>query len=375
MNIELRMVSHKNKGAELMLRSMLAHFDGRDDVSFTGRKNIGSRDRRRALGIDTLLFGTHRGHFVTTPRHLPPAALRRKLKLTHPSEVDLVLDAAGFAYGDNWPASRARLSAEYYKSLRSRGAKVILMPQSFGPFTRADVRDAARDLLGQADLIFPRDDTAMQAVEALVGPADHILQSPDFTPLIHGELPEGLALPERAAAVIPNQKMIQMAAISPDAYEAFLVKIIELFTEHGLSPFLLPHASQDAPLIERVKARTRLNVPVVIEHDALKLKAIIRECHMTMCSRFHGLVSALSQGVPAISTGWSHKYRHLLEEYEYPESLFELNGDLTGLEDRITAMLEPSSYQGLRTKLSKQAESHRTKAEQMWSRIDQLIAN
>jgi len=375
MNIELRMVSHKNKGAELMLRSMLAHFEGRADVSFCGRQNIGPRNRRRALGVNTLLFATRRGRFVTTPRHMPPAALRRMLGLTHPYEIDLVLDAAGFAYGDNWPASRARLSAEYYKELRSRGTKVALMPQSFGPFTRPDVREAVTELLSQADLIFPRDDTAMRAVEDLVGPADHILQSPDFTPLIHSERPRKITLPERAAAVIPNQKMIQMEAVSPDAYESFLVKTVELFAEHGLSPFLLPHASQDTPLIERVKARASVNVPVVIEHDALKLKWIIGQCHSAMCSRFHGLVSALSQGVPSISTGWSHKYRHLLEEYEYPESLFDLNDELSQLDDRIAEMLDPSNHQELRAKLSRNAEVHRSRAAQMWSRIDSLISS
>lgn len=373
MKIELRKVSHENKGAELMLRAMVDHYSARPGTELTGRLQIGPRGRRVALGIRTLLYGSRGAWFATTPRFLPPRSVRDRLGLVHPADLDVVLDASGFAYGDQWGPDRASQAAAYFRYVRRHGAKVVLMPQSFGPFERVEVRRAVKKLLAHADLIFPRDATAMRCVEELSGPSERIIQSPDFTPLIHGEEPAELDLSDKSAAVIPNLKMIEMTGVRPGAYEAFVADVIEVFFDHGLRPFFLLHATQDVELAERIRLRVAGDIPVVRESDALRLKGIIGRCHVTMCSRFHGLVSSLCQAVPAMATGWSHKYQHLLEEYHCPEALFDIRDDRNVLKDRVAEMLAPERHAQVRRMLLLRAAWHRDQVRSMWERVDALV--
>lgn len=373
MKIELRKVSHQNKGAELMLRALVGHFDERPEVELCGRIQLGPRARRQALGIKTLLYASNRGWFATTPPLLPPRLMRERLGLVHPAELDVILDASGFAYGDQWGPDKARQAASYFRYARQRGAKVVLMPQSMGTFEKPAVREAAERLFEQSDLIFPRDATALECVTELCGATSRIIQAPDFTPLVHGEVPRGLGIPERAAAIIPNEKMIAMTGAHSRAYEDFIVEVIEVFRDHGLRPIILRHATADEPLIQRISTRCRVAPPVIRESDALKLKGIIGQCCAALCSRYHGLVSALCQGVPAIATGWSHKYRHLLEEYHCPEALLDIQKDRATLAAAVADFLEPEQLERQRKLLLDRADWHKEQVRAMWARVDELI--
>ncbi len=59
---------------------------------------------------------------------------------------------------------------------------------------------------------------------------------------------------------------------------------------------------------------------------------------MLIASRFHSLVFALSEGVPVLALGWSHKYQELLrpfglENFVVDHNQLEIDGIISLVED------------------------------------------
>ena len=90
-------------------------------------------------------------------------------------------------------------------------------------------------------------------------------------------------------------------------------------------------------------------------------------------SRFHGLVSALSQGVPALTTGWSHKYEMLLTEYGFPEGCIPVGSSDSEIRERILQITDEANAVQLRQKLTETAQIQKQKSEKMWARVFECI--
>src|SRR5690606_16707582 len=125
--------------------------------------------------------------------------------------------------------------------------------------------------------------------------------------------------------IVPNCRMLDKTdQATRDAYLPFLIKCTEHLLRKNARPFVLVHEGKDdRALADKLSAAVG-GIPVIEEKGALQIKGILGACSGTLGSRFHGLVSALSQGVPALATGWSHKYQMLFEDYGVPEGLLEV---------------------------------------------------
>ena len=55
------------------------------------------------------------------------------------------------------------------------------------------------------------------------------------------------------------------------------------------------------------------------EMDAEEIRAWIGQCRFLVTSRFHAMVFALSENVPVMLTGWSHKYQEVMEQFGLSE--------------------------------------------------------
>ena len=352
--IELRGVEFVNKGAELMLHAIKAAVAG-----FDRPVRLVMETSPRATKIQIRAAG------------LLPKSRFGLFDDVKESEVDMILDASGFAYGDTWGAKKAnrRLGA-HIRRWKQAGKTVILLPQAFGPFRVPELRKEMAVIFKEADRVYVRDSVSMRHVRGIYdGP--NIIQKPDFTNLVSSIVPKNPADFAERVAVIPNIKMIEAVPKGGPGYIDTMAGILAAIRKEGREPFLLLHeADKDVEVAKLINATQAVPLQVVAETHPLLIKGIIGASYAVVTSRFHGLVSALSQGVPCIATSWSHKYEELLAEYDYPQGLIGKDTDVLA---RVAAMLDAGVQQAEREHLKVKAMGYKDDSKRLWTEIESLL--
>lgn len=374
MYIEIHGVQFENKGASLMLSAAISEIRSRIPsvriVLAPGRRRP-YLCRARLGGYQKLWFsawgyqvGDKAGAFI-------PKRIRNLYGLVRHSELDVVLDASGFAYGDQWDPSRADDMARAGRKLKRNGGKLILMPQAMGPFTRPRARRSFKKVLDLADLVFPRDEISYQYVSEMVGESDRVLRSPDFTVLAAGKESERSFELSGRFAIIPNKKMLEVDGhLQGDRYKYFIVQCIEILRALGESPYFLVHEGEaDVRLAGEINELIGQKLDIVTAEDPLEVKGIIGAAKGVISSRYHGLVNALSQGIPALATSWSHKYSTLMKDYGCADALLDVSSDKHEIESAIEFLISDESRDRLIETLLEAADRQRAEAAEMWRRV------
>lgn len=331
--------------------------------------------RRAQLGLyQKIWYQRFRVPFWRLAR-LIPAKLRNCYGLVMDSEVDVVIDASGFRYGDQWGEQMSRKAAKSIKRWKRQGTKVVLLPQAFGPFTSKLIRKHLETIIGNSDLVFTREKSSHENVSTVVGERSHVQIAPDFTNLIDGERPPYFEAGENRVAIIPNYRMVDKTDTETTSrYVPFLAACARAVIENGGSPFLLIHEGRnDVWLAEQVNAHLNDRLEILEEPDALRLKGLIGGCSGVISSRFHGLVSALSQGVPALGTGWSHKYSELFRDYGFEDGIMDIRADNDEIRGKIELVTRPDSRAALSEKLLAVAREQKAASAAMWAEVVKVI--
>jgi len=338
MHVEIRNTHWKNQGAQLMLRAVVDRLRREsDDWSFAVAGRCATPETRNELGLDRLPWvqgwGTQADCLA---RLLPPLHPKGWVRA---SDIHVVLDASGFAYGDSWGPEKAQMAAAYYRRVKKRGGRIILLPQALGPFENDALRTAFCEVIELADRVYARDATSLAAVHDLGGEQSHVRQSYDFTHTMTGLAPDSTLAP-RTVGLIPNRKMLDMGAAKRDEYVSLFTRAIRIVMERDCTPLILIHSAEDRTLADAIVQSSPHPTDVIEEAHPLRVKGLIGQCHAVLSSRFHGLVNALSAAVPAIATGWSHKYQHVLEDFGCPDMLLRADVDDEGLTRTLSALLD-----------------------------------
>lgn len=378
--IEIKGVQFVNKGAELMLHAVIQQIEKRwpeADIVLAPNPFSPYSKRCQVNAYQKLSLRKNRADLNGLADKLPKSIrkyLKRQWGIVTEADIDLVLDASGFAYGDQWGALKAPHLSGELKRAKRRNTPYVFLPQAFGPFTRSADRKHFSQSLPLATFIAAREKTSFDHLRGMIGDSQNLHQYPDFTNLVEGVMPKSVSITDDTVLLIPNSNMInEKNTHMPEwrkSYVSVFKSAIESIRELSLTPVFLNHeGGGDQAICERINQLLDEPIDIINLEHPLEVKGLIGAAKAVICSRFHGCVSALSQGTPCLGTSWSHKYERLFEDYEFSE--FLLSPSVSS--EQLKSALQDSMTENKRSSLKSKAEELKSISQTMWNRVEAAI--
>jgi polysaccharide pyruvyl transferase WcaK-like protein len=377
MNILIDNVGFINKGAELMLNAvrdkMLKLFPESDFILRPGLLNS------KKSGFYELR--DQKSQWMIPLNIIPTWITKLSFKYVSAQKISLIIDAGGFRFGDQLELYYSEKIIEkwinFYKDLKNRGCKIVLLPQAFGPFNNELSRRYIEGIFPFLDLCIARDEKSYKYLEELFG-KKKIKRFPDFTniymPVLSEKRKDELSGFENKICIIPNSRMITNTSSEvSNSYIQFMVYISKTLIREGYEIFLLNHEGPDDELLMKKIVVNGLDVRCLTGLDADNVKYLIGKSKIVITSRYHGLVSALSQGVPGYCTSWSHKYEQLLKDYNFTEGLLDIFNHEICINQIFSQLEDSRSFEKSRIKLNEKANEEKYKTELMWDEVKKIL--
>lgn len=379
MKVLLSGVETNNKGAELMLYAILQELERKhpDAEVFVTPEMVreGTEHLKTAIKVN----------IVTMPWAARVCAL---LKITGAlnrmgirsgylnnycpvEELDYFIDGSGLLFSDQRIDDPAIAETWHHrlKYLKCKGAKIVFLPQAFGPIKKRWTINTVKALGKYADLIYARDEVSYGNLSAIVTDRTKLRRSTDFTSLVDGVVPSRYSHLAGKVCIIPNIQMVSKGVMTLREYCWLLHTIIHTCRENGHDCYLLNHEGEkDKRLMNDLRVLYDDDVERVSRLNAMEVKGLISTAYIVISSRFHGAVSALNTKVPCLTTSWNHKYEELYKDYGVESGVLPIKE--TGAMNRMIAdTLNSKKREAIRAKLEVAEERVRQQARDMWSEI------
>lgn len=373
MIIEITGTSVRNKGAELMLQTVSERLKDANKVRLVVGRNFGSFSQRAQYGLELKLEIEKWGRSKIA-HSLMPDSFRAMCGIVADEEVDAVVDAAGFAFGDQLPVATAQRFAAQCLRWRKQGKPIVLLSQALGPFQTTAAKEAFQTIVACADRVYARDvDSYEHAVSAVTDADDKIRMAPDITIGVVGQADPAKRVSQQDALLVPNARMLdKLPQETSKTYLPTMAKCARHLEERGYQPKILIHDDgEDDALVPGIFKELGREIPVIHESSPLKLKGLLAAAGLVVGSRFHALTGALSSGVPAVALGWSHKYPRLFETFGCPEMVGDMT-ELSRLPDQLELLINERDERASRLALKR--GDLRLELDKMWSDVGDCLS-
>lgn len=310
-------------------------------------------------------------------RVVPLGAFRRLLArnrwIRTVAEADVVGDIrGGDSFSDIYGLKRFVIGSLPILAVLLVRDRVVLLPQTYGPYQGQAARWLARFILRRATRIISRDRESLKVIEDLMGKSDRCRFCPDVafslealrpsTPSIEPPLPA--ARPACLIGINVNGLMFNggytranMFGLKLD-YRRFLVDLLaRLLANPNHHVLLVPHTFAPPGRVESDPEACRAilaSVPpehagrvhlVTAEYDQNEIKGVIGLCDFFVGSRMHACIAALSQGIPAVGVAYSRKFVGVFETVGAEEWIVDgRTADAPAAVNRVMELLEQRDH-------------------------------
>lgn len=269
-------------------------------------------------------------------------------------DADAVFDASGYTLGSGWSKDGGRMLLQTIRIAKQHNTKIILMPQSFGPFDWTDGDNDAfleevKEDLTYASKIYAREKEGFECLKSLglnnvelstdmVVREELFPTASDIYPSYEGDETD---YPEKGSVgFIINENIFRIG--DPDAVFELYAKLLDKLVIGGEKVYILNTSTADIHLVKAVLGKTKNKDKIDVitgEYSSPELINIIGRFKYVVASRYHSVVFAYRMGVPAIILGWANKYIDLAEHFQQQDYVFDIrNPGVDGIIEKVDKM-------------------------------------
>ncbi len=294
-------------------------------------------------------------------------------------DADAILDiSAGDSFTDLYGPTRLASVSEPKEAALRAGRPLVLLPQTYGPFTTADGRRKAERLVRASAIAYARDEWSYHQLHDLAGPdADlsRLRQGVDVAFALEPREPDsatvsalnGLGEDVRAgvnvSGLLRDRSGHERFGLAGNYIET-MTSLVRRLIADGAQVVFVPHVhlpggagESDVAAIEAVRsgldetevARTS-DIPATL--DAAQLKWCISRMDWFVGSRMHSTIGSLSTGTPTFGYAYSDKTQGVFDSCGMGSEVADARR-IAG-EDAVNAMFESyASRSRLRAELTR----------------------
>ena len=370
----------ENKGDEMMIKTV-AHFLHSIDpsIDIAVPLHFAKYSERAKMGFLQTIWKPNRTRLSGLVGYPVLKKYRSAFGILLPKEVDYVIDISGYCYtdifGEDFGIRNTSVLIDQMAYQKKFGTKFFLLPQAYGPFTNEITISNVRAILSNVDLLYVRDNISLTYLNELSSTGLKIGTTPDLTTLSPSVVPGWCKRFGKYVCIVPNSRILeQKGELIWEDYLTYLSRVCDILTRYHIKALWVFFHNADQAVIDIVNRRTKTSCYVSYEKDPFKLKGIISQSLGLVGSRYHSIVSALSQGIPSIGTSWSHKYEELFNSYDQPDSI-ENNfaTDDSAIEKRLSIFLDQDLNTAVKKKIEEKAAKQKDQSLIMWQGIAHQI--
>jgi colanic acid/amylovoran biosynthesis protein len=232
---------------------------------------------------------------------------------------DLIWDTrSGDSFADIYGLGRLGVMSSLHEYARQAGTRVVMAPQTIGPFTTRRGRFLARRTLRRSALVLARDPQSAEAAARLGRNVDATVSD-----LVFGIDQPGPADPHDVIMNVSGLLWRPNPHVDSVAYQAAVRTIIAALIADGRRITLLPHVldsgdpDNDVPTARALTEEFGGAIDHYIPNGLDDARSVIASASLLIGARMHACLNALSTGVPAIAMAYSRKFEPLMRSIEW----------------------------------------------------------
>lgn len=263
------------------------------------------------------------------------------------NEVDLVLDlSGGDSFSDIYGYKRFIENVLMKKITLKYNKKLILLPQTIGPFNNKIVAKVAQNIINKSTKTYARDILSYDIVtNNLKVSKEKVELTPDMAFWLESSNKEIIKFDKEKSIYIGinisgllinggynNSNMFNFKT----DYKKLMKEIVYLLQKkENVKLIFIPHVVPDnLPVEDDILASNNLikemnatnNKNILIINEKLKedeLKGIIKKCDFFIGGRMHACIGAISSGVPTVPIAYSRKFLGIWKKFGLDDSVVD----------------------------------------------------